>query len=39
MATGWGEKNFEFKPVKLPLKIDIVSLPAHTERERERESG
>ena len=24
-------KNFEFKPVKLQLKIDLVSHPAHTE--------
>ena len=28
MATSLGEKNYEFKPVKLGLKFDIESHPA-----------
>ena len=32
MATGLEKKNSKFKPVKLRLKINLVSHPACTER-------
>ena len=31
MATGLGEGNSQFKPVKLRLKNDLVSYPVHAE--------